>query len=172
MVQAALRGGLGFSLALALAVAAGGCDGGSTGDGGTGGTGGETSMGGAGGTGGTGGAGAGGTGGMSGIPGNSVQGTVDYAGSQMGTLIVGLYDTCPPMGPPAQLKVQSIDMPVFPQAFSLENIKAGSYYIAAVLDIGNDNPTQPGPEDLLACSAQVEITDAAGAETTITLEDQ
>lgn len=169
MFQAALRGG--FPFALALALAAGGCDGGSSGEGGQGGSGGEVSMGGSGGETGMGGGGGGGSGGTGGIPGKTIQGTVDYEGSQTGTLIVGVYDQCPPAGPPVQLKVQTFDTPMFPQAFSLGGINAGSYYIAAVLDIGNNNPTQPGPEDLLACSAQVEITDSAGAETTVLLED-
>lgn len=174
MIRTLFRKGSLPSLVLVFATILAGCDdGGSGGEGGSGGAGGQGGQGasaGAGGEGGSGGAGGqGGSGG--GAAGNFITGEVSYAGSQQGTLIVGVYESCPPMGPPVQLKIQQFTAPVFPQAFELSNIKAGTYQIAAVLDVGSDNPTMPGPEDLLACSEPVEITDAAGASLAITLED-
>lgn len=49
-------------------------------------------------------------------------------------------------------------------------MEPGSYYIVAVLDVGSNNPTIPGPEDLQGCSPEVVVGAQAGASTEITLD--
>lgn len=71
--------------------------------------------------------------------------TVIYEGEQTGTLNVVAITEFPPMGPPKA--VASDMMPTFPYAATLNDLEAGEYIIFATLDVGNDNPTIPGPED-------------------------
>lgn len=148
-------------LATALLVAGCGSDDSGGGTGGAGGTAGA---------GGSGGSGAGGSGGSSAVPAGTIRGTVAYSGTETGSLAVGVYTACPPAGPPVNLNTRRIAEPTFPQAFELTSVDPGSYYIVAVLDVGSNNPTIPGPEDLQACSPQVTVTAEAGASTEITLD--
>lgn len=73
---------------------------------------------------------------------------VTYAGAQVGTLSLAAVTSFPPMGPPLASVTDAA--PVFPFTGTLKGLEPGDYYVAAVLDIGNDNPQQPGPEDLVA----------------------
>lgn len=147
---------------------------GAAGAGGTSGTAGAPASGGASGeAGATASGGAAGAGGdTSTVPGKTIRGTVSYAGSQQGSLSVGLYTQCPPAGPPVDLKIQKFAAPAFPQAYELTGVKAGSYYTIAVLDIGSNNPMMPGDEDLMNCSEQVSVSDAEGAAADITVLDK
>ncbi|MCC6215239.1 MAG: hypothetical protein IT376_10240 [Polyangiaceae bacterium] len=113
--------------------------------------------------------GGGGAAGSGAVPGGAVHGTVAYAGAETGALVVGVYTACPPAGPPVNLNMKRYDTPAFPQAYELTNVDPGSYYIVAVLDVGSNNPTMPGPEDLQACSGQVTVSASAGATADITL---
>lgn len=74
--------------------------------------------------------------------------TVTYEGMATGTLSVVALTEFPPMGPP--VAVASEMMPTFPYAATLNDLEVGEYIIFAVLDVGNDNPTIPGPEDPVA----------------------
>ncbi len=148
--------GSSLSLVLVGALALGGCGDGGSGSGGSGGSGGQgtttgtdttTSAGGQGGTGGA----AGGSGGAGGqeIALGDVAVTVNYAGAQTGTLSIAAITTFPPSGPPVAF--QSYPTPVFPATGKLIGIEVDKpVYVLAVLDIGDNNPQSPGPEDLVA----------------------
>jgi hypothetical protein len=101
-----------------------------------------------------------------------VEGVVTYVGTETGSLVVGLYDTCPAAGPPIDLNIQQISNPVFPQAFSLDEIDPGDYYVIAALDVGSDDPAAPGPEDKVACSEAFTIIANEVATVNIELEDE
>jgi hypothetical protein len=74
--------------------------------------------------------------------------TVAYAGAQTGTLSVAAVTSFPPTGAP--VAYQSNKTPTFPAQIELIGLDPGTYYLAAVLDIGNNNPQAPGAEDLVA----------------------
>jgi hypothetical protein len=59
---------------------------------------------------------------------------------------------------------------MFPAKGTLAGLEPGSYTIFAVLDIGGNNPSMPGPEDLFATTAmpvEVKGGDAPTADVTI-----
>jgi hypothetical protein len=105
-------------------------------------------------TGGTGGASSSSTSGSTTSTGSSmlagkIKVTVSYTGKQTGPLLIAAVTSFPPMGPPdAATKVAA---PVFPQVVELP-INAGSYYVTAILDVGNNYMNMPGPEDLVVLS--------------------
>jgi len=75
---------------------------------------------------------------------NSVSGVVGYAGlvSVGDTLQIALLGS---VGGTAPLATLSISDPVFPQAYSVPDLLAGSYYVTAHLDIGTGGgPADPG----------------------------
>jgi hypothetical protein len=98
--------------------------------------------------------------------------TVNYAGAQTGTLSVAAITSFPPMGPPVAF--QSIKMPMFSQKVTLIGLEAPKdYYIVAVLDIGNNNPTNPGPEDLVAITMPaVKVVADKATAVELTLKDK
>ncbi|MFS8065040.1 MAG: hypothetical protein ACMG6S_01585 [Byssovorax sp.] len=98
--------------------------------------------------------------------------TVNYAGAQTGTLSVAAITSFPPMGPPVAF--QSIKMPMFSQKVTLIGLEAPKdYYIVAVLDIGNNNPTNPGPEDLVAITMPaVKVVADKAIAVDLTLKDK
>lgn len=114
---------------------------------------------------------ASGTGGAAVMLGN-VDVTVNYAGVQTGTLSVAAITSFPPMGPPVAF--QSIKMPMFSQKVTLIGLEAPKdYYIVAVLDIGNNNPTNPGPEDLVAITMPaVKVVADKATAVELTLKDK
>jgi len=71
--------------------------------------------------------------------------TVNYAGTETGTLNVVAITEFPPSGPP--VAVASDAAPTFPYAATLNNLEVGEYIIFATLDVGANNPTIPGAED-------------------------
>lgn len=89
-----------------------------------------------------------------------VEVTVIYDGAAMGTLNVVAITSFPPVGPP--LAVASEMDPAYPWVGTLMGLEPGEYYIAAVLDVGNDNPTLPGPEDLQAVTDGPLVIDGPG----------
>lgn len=100
----------------------------------------------------------------------SIRGEVTYAGSADGSLLIGVFDwddasPSQPMGPPRELV--PVTTPTFPHPYELRAIRPGSYFVGAVLDIGRDNPTIPGPEDLEVYTPRIEL--AAGDELVIDL---
>ena len=98
--------------------------------------------------------------------------TVNYAGAQTGTLSVAAITSFPPMGPP--VAVQSVKMPMFSQKVTLIGLEAPKdYYIVAVLDIGNNNPQLPGPEDLVAITMPaVKVVANKATAVELTLKDK
>ena len=128
-----------------------------------------TGTGGAGGGAGSG--GAGGSGGAAVVLGD-VDVTVNYAGAQTGTLSIAAVSMFPPMGPPVAF--QSFKTPMYPQKGTLIGLETSKdYYIVAVLDIGNNNPQSPGPEDLVAITMPaVKVTPDHAVAVDLTLMDK
>ena len=119
----------------------------------------------------SGGGGAGGGGGAA-VMLADVQVMVNYAGTQTGTLSIAAVTSFPPMGPPVAF--QSFKMPVYPQKGTLIGLEVPKdYYIVAVLDIGNNNPQSPGPEDLVAITMPaVKVTADKPVMVDLTLMDK
>lgn len=122
-----------------------------------------SSSSGTGGTGGTGGAGSGSSSSASSSVSSTgssmltgkIKVTVSYTGKQTGPLIVAAVKDFPPKGPPDAFT--KIAAPAYPQIVELP-IAAGSYYVTAILDVGNNYMTMPGPEDLVGLSmAKVDV---------------
>ena len=105
------------------------------------------------------------------VAGGSVRFSVAYTGAEMGTLALALYVACPPDGPPIGFRDQRIENPAFPLEFDFDGVSPGSYFAAATLDIGDDNPALPGPEDILACSPSLTVTAEEGAFAPIDLDN-
>lgn len=97
--------------------------------------------------------------------------TVNYEGVEtMGNLNVVAITEFPPMGPP--LATASEMDPSFPFTATLVGLEAGEYIIFAVLDVGEPNPTIPGPEDPTGMTAMPVVVDGAGPITVdVTLMD-
>ncbi|MEM7156777.1 MAG: hypothetical protein AAF799_28265 [Myxococcota bacterium] len=95
--------------------------------------------------------------------------TVNYDGAGEGTLTVVVNTSFPPMGPPVAFVT---DMePTFPWEGSIPDVPVGDYFVFAVLDIGNDNPTIPGPEDAQSDAAEVAVDGAGPFPAEVTLVD-
>ena len=73
----------------------------------------------------------------------SVSGTIFFDGAvgPDDLLSVGLSQVLP--GTP-QLEVLG---PQFPFDYTIADVAVGTYYVVAALDVGNDSPGEPGPED-------------------------
>ncbi len=114
---------------------------------------------------------AGGSGGAAVMLGD-VEVTVNYAGTKTGTLSIAAVTSFPPMGPPVAF--QSFKTPTFSQKGTLIGLEVpGDYYILAVLDIGNNNPQSPGPEDLVAITMPaVKVTTGKAVVVDLTLVDK
>jgi hypothetical protein len=136
---------LGAVCALSMAFWLGACGGDDGGSGGAAGSSSSTTSTGTGGAGGGGEGGAGGQGGSQVVLGD-IDVTVQYAGAQTGTLSIAAFKQFPPAGPP--LAFSQDKMPKFPAMATLKGLEPGDYYVVAILDIGNNNPQMPGPEDL------------------------
>lgn len=92
----------------------------------------------------------------------TIEGSVSYGGVRSGILKVGLFLQCPPAGPPVDLIRAQVDQPVFPQAFSLKNVKPGLYYVYAYLDV-EPYENMPGSGDISGCSGQLFLSATRGA---------
>jgi hypothetical protein len=166
----------GLLLSIISALLLGGCgDGGSPASGGTAGSAGTAATGGAAGEAGS--AGTAGMGGSAGSGGMEVQlgdisFTVAYAGAKTGTLSVAGFPSFPPAGPP--VAYQSYSTPAFPQTGKLTGLEVGKpVYVVTVLDVGNNNPQSPGPEDLSAVTMPpIDIVAGSEVMTTLTLMDK
>ena len=155
-----------------------GCGDSSSGAGGSGGSGGQgtttttdtTTASGGGGAGGA--TATGGAGGSTEVQLGDVAVTVNYAGAQTGTLNIAALTSFPPSGPPVAF--QTFPTPVFPQMGKLTGIEVGKpVYVLAVLDIGNDNPQSPGPEDLVAITMPpVDLVANGEVQVDLTLMDK
>lgn len=100
-----------------------------------------------------------------------VEGEVRYDGDADGSLLVGIFpwdDARPsmPSGPP--LEFVAVAQPSFPVRYELARLRPGTYFVGAVLDVGRDSPTIPGPEDLAVYTGM--ITLSVGDAITVDLE--
>ena len=78
-----------------------------------------------------------------------ISGTISYDGGETGTLYVAVFDDSD-FGTANELAVESFDTPAFPQDYDFTGLEANAtYYVAAYLDVGNDNLGEPGTEDPL-----------------------
>lgn len=90
-----------------------------------------------------------------------VEVTVTYDGTEtMGNLNVVALTEFPPMGPP--LATASQMDPTFPFTGTLMALEPGEYIIFAVFDVGEENPTIPGPEDPTGMAAMPITIDGPG----------
>lgn len=81
-------------------------------------------------------------------------------------LIVGLYQSCPPVGPPYDLVFSRVDAPVFPAVVELTSVRPGTYHVFAYVGAGK----QPAPADPQVCSpGDATLTTSAGAELEVAL---
>jgi len=99
--------------------------------------------------------------------GNAVKLTINYAGAKDGSLVIGLFKFFP--GPPSAFK--TIDKPQFPQEIVIQ-AKPGKYTLVTSLDVGRNNPTMPGNEDLQTKTNGVQVTESKTPEVKITLNDK
>ena len=70
---------------------------------------------------------------------------IDYAGSEGGDVIVALFDSLPPAGPPRGFQMVTTDR--FPVSVTFEAQDAGTYQALAFLDLEPFNPTMPDEGD-------------------------
>lgn len=80
------------------------------------------------------------------VIGGTVTGTVYYEGDADGALIVAAFLEWPTLWAPEQFV--KIPSPVYPQAYKLEGLDPGEYYIFAFIDVEPVSPTMPGEEDI------------------------
>jgi hypothetical protein len=102
--------------------------------------------------------------------GNTVAGRITYSGAQVGNIVIGLYQSLPPTGPPQAFS--SINDPTFPADFELTDVDAGTYQLMVVFDVGGNNPMMPGDEDIQVPSEPITITDEVGVWLDVAIEDQ
>lgn len=62
----------------------------------------------------------------------ALHGIVDYAGEVDGALQIAVFPGFPPRGAP--LASTRIDAPVFPQAYEINGVPPGRYYVLAIID--------------------------------------
>jgi hypothetical protein len=98
----------------------------------------------------------------------TVTGVVTYTGTQQGDLIVAAFTSWPTAWAPEMfVKVPS---PSFPQAYTLEGLDEGDYYIFAFVDVPPVSPTIPGTEDVRSTpTATVHVSAAAPATADVAL---
>ena len=84
-------------------------------------------------------------------PGNVLE--VTYGGSENGPLIVAMFNSWPPMGPPAAF--EQIPAPNFPERVEFPALQAGDYTAMVFIDVDGSGPMSPTAEDV---QARVEVT--------------
>jgi hypothetical protein len=62
----------------------------------------------------------------------TVRGMIDYSGAIKGPLEVGLFSSFPPRGAP--LAATHFDAPEWPQAYQVQGIPPGRYFVLAIVD--------------------------------------
>ena len=72
---------------------------------------------------------------------------VNYYGEQEGNLLVTLFTSWPPAGPPS--KFTDIQGVQFPAMATIPQVDPGTWTVAVVLDVEPFSPMQQGPEDLV-----------------------
>jgi hypothetical protein len=83
-----------------------------------------------------------------------------------GALVVAPYASCPPAGPPADLKFARVEQPTYPRTTELSGMKPGTYHVLAYVGAG----MQPAAADPQVCSASaVTLTEREGATIDVAL---
>ena len=70
---------------------------------------------------------------------------IDYAGEESGDVIVALFDSLPPAGPPSGFQMVTTDR--FPVSVTFEALEGGTYQALAFLDLEPFNMTMPDVTD-------------------------
>ena len=78
-----------------------------------------------------------------------------YDGIVRGQVVVGVFDSLPPAGPP--IVVEIVDAQDFPVEVRLSDIPHGPWHALAYLDLPPLGNTFPGPEDPIAGSEAVSV---------------
>lgn len=102
-------------------------------------------------------------------PATGIQGTVTYAGTAQGSLMLAAFTSFPPAGAPAGLAQET--SPTFPATLVIDDLAPGTVHLLAMLDVDPASPTQPGPEDLTAWQMNVAVTAGGLAPVALTLQD-
>lgn len=89
---------------------------------------------------------------------------IEYTGNEMGPLVVAMFSSWPPMGPPAAF--EQVAAPAFPVDLNFPNIPAGSYTALAFIDVDGSGPMSATAEDV---QARAEFTFPSQAAQTIDL---
>jgi hypothetical protein len=102
------------------------------------------------------------------VIGGTVTGEVSYSGSEKGELIVAAFLEWPTLWAPEMFV--KIPSPSYPQAYKLEGLDPGDYYIFAFIDAAPVSPTIPGDEDIKSEPTQsTHVTDTEPGVADITL---
>ncbi len=99
-------------------------------------------------------------------PAGTVRARVTYDGERKEPLIVAPYRSCPPQGPPVDLKFVRVESPRFPAEVELPNLAPGRYHL--LVYVGTS--MQPAAADPQTCTADaVEVTSERGARVDVAL---
>ncbi len=83
-----------------------------------------------------------------------------HATGVAGPLTVALFEDLPISGAPvAYLRINE---PLYPQRFEIHDVQPGLYELMVVIDVGANNPTIPGSEDVQVEAGQIQISDDNG----------
>jgi len=92
---------------------------------------------------------------------------IDYAGEESGDVIVALFDSLPPAGPPSGFQMVTTDR--FPVSVTFEAVEGGTYQALAFLDLEPFNMTMPDEADPQLSSDPFKV-DGEPISISITLE--
>jgi hypothetical protein len=100
--------------------------------------------------------------------GGTVTGVVSYSGTAQGTLCVAAFTEWPTLSAPEMYV--TIPAPAYPQAYTLEGLDPGDYYIFAFIDVAPASPTMPGDEDIKSTpSVTTHVSDSQAGTADIAL---
>lgn len=111
---------------------------------------------------------AAGSGGSQPLGGPNIAGKVSYAGTQKGKLVVAAFKTWPTNSAPETFT--TITSPAYPQAYELEDLDPGEYYVFAFVDVDPPSPTMPGTEDVRSTpTTPVQVVEGKCAQMDVTI---
>lgn len=102
------------------------------------------------------------------LGGPNITGKVSYAGTQKGKLVVAAFKTWPSNNAPETFT--TITSPTYPQAYELEDLDPGEYYVFAFVDVDPPSPTLPGSEDVRSVpTTPVQVVEGKCAQMDVTI---
>jgi hypothetical protein len=102
------------------------------------------------------------------VTGGFVTGTVHYSGTVQGKLAVAAFREWPTLSAPENFKW--IESPSYPQAYRLEPLDPGDYYMFAFIDLPPLSPTLPGAEDIKSTpTSTTHVSESEPAEADISI---